>query len=127
MEKIVILGNGGHAKVIISILEKQKRFEIVGVTDPDDRCETLGIKYLGTDDVLEKLYYNERIKYAAIGVGQINRADLRKKIVNKALEIGFIFPAIISSRAIINEYVQIENGTVVMDGVVINPGTLIGK
>jgi len=124
-EKIVVIGGGGHAKVIISILKKIERFEIVGFTDPEEAGPVLGAEYLGTDEILQELYANG-VKNAVIGLGQIKSSVVRRKLVKMIQEIGFDSPAIISPRAIINEEVSIGEGTVVMDGAVINSGTIIG-
>lgn len=125
-EKIVIIGGGGHAKVVISILKKLNTFEIVGFTELEKKNNILGIKYLGTDEVLKDLF-NDGIKNAVIGLGQIKSSEIRKKIVKFTGEIGFIFPSIISPNSIVNEEVIIGDGTIVMDGVVINSGSEIGN
>ena len=124
--KIVIIGGGGHAKVIISILKKLNSFEIVGYTDLENKGEILGVSYLGNDDILNSLFSNGVIN-AVIGLGQIKSTALRRKIVDICKSIGFNFPTIISPNAIINEDVSIGNGTVVMDGVTINSGSTIGE
>jgi UDP-perosamine 4-acetyltransferase len=127
MDKIVVVGGGGHGKVVISIIQKIDDYEIVGYTDVENKGEILGIKYLGNDKILEELFLNKNIKNAAIGIGQIKNVEARKDTIEKLTEIGFEFPVIISPDATINEDVKIGNGTVVMDGVVINTGTEIGK
>lgn len=124
-DKIIVIGGGGHAKVIISIIKKLKNFEIVGYTDLENKGSLLGIIYLGIDDNLYNLSKNG-IRYAALGIGQIKSTFSRERVVQNALEVGFIFPPIISPNSILNEEVEIGNGTVVMDGVVINCGTRIG-
>lgn len=126
MKKIVVIGGGGHAKVIISILKKLGDFEITGYTDTTDKGILLGISYLGTDDFLSKLFTTDT-KHAVIGIGQLKSSLIRNKIITKVKKNGFEFPAIISPTAIINEEVEIGEGTVVMDGVVINSGTRIGS
>ncbi len=126
MEKIVVIGGGGHAKVIISILKKLGNYEIVGFTDNQNKTPLLKIPYLGDDTQLEALFKNG-VTNAAIGVGQIKFSDKRKDIVKFLARIGFRFPAIISPGALINEDVQIGKGTVVMDGVIINSGSRIGE
>ena len=125
-EKILIIGGGGHAKVVISLLKKLNNYEIVGFTELEKKNNILGIKYLGTDEVLKDLF-NDGIKNAVIGLGQIKSSEIRKKIVKFASEIGFKFPSIISPNSIVNEEVIIGDGTIVMDGVVINSGSEIGK
>lgn len=126
MEKIIIIGGGGHAKVLISVIKKSLLFEVVGYVDLIEQGEILVAKYLGNDHKL-KDFYSEGIGNAAIGVGQVNVSQKRYEIVDKLKEIGFTFPAIISKDAIVNEDVLIEEGTQVFDGVVINSGSRIGK
>lgn len=125
-EKIVVIGGGGHAKVIISILKKLNNYEIVGYTDIESKGDILGIEYLGKDDKLNSLF-SEGIINAVIGLGQIKSSALRRKIVDFCNSIDFNLPAIISPNAIINEDVRIGKGTVVMDGVTINSGSTIGE
>jgi UDP-perosamine 4-acetyltransferase len=125
-DKIVVIGGGGHAKVIISILKKLNHYDIVGYTDPENKGEILGILYLGNDDRLNSLF-SDGVINAVIGLGQIKSAALRRKVVDMCKSIGFNLPGIISPDAIINEDVRIGNGTVVMDGVTINSGSTIGE
>ncbi len=123
-QKIVVIGGGGHAKVVISILKRMTEFEIVGFTELEKKEDILGIPYLG-DDLVLKNYYKKGITKAALGLGQIKSADQRTRIVDFLQGIGFEFPTIVSTKSIINEEVLIGQGTVVMDGVVINSGTKI--
>jgi sugar O-acyltransferase (sialic acid O-acetyltransferase NeuD family) len=127
MDRIVVIGGGGHAKVIISILKKLDNFEIFGYVDKIDKGKILGVKYLGTDEILEDLYKNQSINNAAIGIGQLKDVSLRREIVKRVVNIGYSFPEIISPNAILNEDVEISNGSVVMDGVVITTGTKVGS
>jgi len=43
--KLILIGGGGHCKVVISILKKLKTFDIVGIIDKEDR---IGDRVLGT-------------------------------------------------------------------------------
>lgn len=127
MDKIVVVGGGGHAKVIISILKKLDKHTIFGYTDKIDKGNILEIPYLGNDNILENLANKKNIKNVVIGVGQIASNTTRLSIYNKLSDLGFSFPTIISPNATINEEVSIGKGTVVMDGVVINSGSEIGN
>ena len=126
MEKIIIIGGGGHAKVLISVIKKSLFFEVAGYVDFNDHNKILGAQYLGNDYNLNEIFSHGIIN-AAIGVGQVNVTQKRFNIVKMVKEIGFIFPPIISKDAIMNEDVLIEEGSQVFDGVVINSGTRIGK
>jgi sugar O-acyltransferase (sialic acid O-acetyltransferase NeuD family) len=127
MVKIVIIGGGGHAKVVISIVKKLNLYEIDGYVDKIDKGQLLGIEYLGGDDILPVLFNRDKTRYAAIGIGQLKDSSLRRKISQQLIEIGYKLPPIISPSAIINEDVEIGDGSVVMDGVIVNPGTIIGR
>jgi len=126
MEKIIVIGGGGHAKVIIAILMKLNKYEVVGYTDISDNGLILGIPFLGKDDKLQTIF-DSGIHNAVIGVGQIKSSVHKKRISEMLIDVGFKLPPIISPNCILNEDVKIGNGTVVMDGVVINSGARIGK
>ncbi len=124
MKEIIIIGGGGHAKVLISVLKKDKAFKVLGYTDVKSAGDILGVPYLGTDAELEELFAGG-IKYAAMGIGKITVEDKRQIIKEKVDKIGFKFPPIISKDAIVNEEVRIDDGVQIFDGVVINSGTQI--
>jgi len=126
MDKIVVIGGGGHTKVVISILKKINTYEIVGYTDVKNRGEILGVQYIGNDSILKNLYKNG-IKNAVLGLGFIKSNKTRKNVLEEINNIDFHYPAIISNNAVINENVTTGMGTVIMDGVVINSGTKIGN
>ncbi len=126
MENIIVIGGGGHAKVVISILKKIDRFNILGYSELEDYGPLLNINYLGNDDLVIDNYADKSMS-VVLGVGQIKSPELRKHLVKKYINAGFNFPAIISSHAIVNEAVTVGNGTVVMDNVVINTGSIIGN
>ena len=125
--KIVVIGGGGHAKVLISILKEINKYNILGYTDISSKGEILGVKYLGNDSVLKELAKNFAQIFAAIGVGQNNLSNIRSSIIKRILGYGYEFPVIISPNAIVHEDVTIKKGTMVFDGVVINSGTKIGE
>ncbi len=126
MENIIIIGGGGHAKVVISILKKLRTYNILGFSELESSNPILGIEYLGNDNFVINKYKNSSTNIA-LGIGQIKTTKLREKLVSKYLDSGFIFPAIVSPTAIINEAVDVGNGTVVMDNVVINTCSKIGN
>lgn len=126
IKKVVIVGGGNYSKVVISVLKQIKSFEIVGYTDIKDNGEILGIKYLGKDDVLRKLFTRSKIKSAVIGIGQLHNANVKKKVILELKHIGYNFPVVISSTAFVNEEVTIGEGTIVRNNAVINVSSKIG-
>ena len=126
MIKIIVIGGGGHAKVLISILKKNAEYEVIGYTDPEDKGTLLGIPYLGKDEVIPSVMANANVQFAAMGVGSVNVNGYREMVFSNIKSFGIEFPAIISKDAIVNEEVEIGDGTVVFDGAVINSGSRIG-
>lgn len=126
-ENLIIIGGGGHAKVLISVIKKIEAFNMAGYTDSADRGDILGVKYLGNDSLLEEIRNNLSVNSAVIGVGMININIERENIFNRLKKIGFNLPKIVSPTSVINECVSIDEGSIVMDGVIINSGSTVGK
>lgn len=126
MTPIVVLGGGGHAKVVIAIL-KQTGHQVLGYTDQQDRGPILSVPYLGTDAKLPGLRREFPSCGAVVGVGKTDLGTRRMALQSEALALGFEFPAIVSRHAVINEDVLLGPGTVVMDGAVVNSGTEVGR
>jgi sugar O-acyltransferase (sialic acid O-acetyltransferase NeuD family) len=127
MKDIVIIGGGGHAKVIASVLKRHPLWNPIGYLDVVNKGHLLELPYLGTDEMLPRIMKEQEVFNAVIGIGQIQNIEARKKIVRKIEGVGISLPAIVSSRALVNEDVKIGNGTVIMDGVIIQPGVKIGN
>lgn len=122
MEKIVIVGAGSHAHVIIQILRETKKYEIVGCVDSHgEMCRNIPI--IGNDSALDNLY-RKGVRNAVIAIGN-NR--IRRKLFEMCKKIGFCMPSIISVNSLIADDVQVGEGTVVMPGAIINTGSRIGK
>ena len=80
MDDIVLIGGGGHCKSVIDVIEREDRFNIVGIVDKVGLAgsEVLGYPVIGNDsDItnLAKIY-----KYALITVGQVKSPLLRIKL-----------------------------------------------
>ena len=126
-KKIVLIGGGGHCKVVISILKKLDNFEIIGIVDNYKSDSFIsGIKIIGTDDDLKDIYKSS-IHNALITVGSIKDNTKRYKLFNMAREIGYNFPVIISPEAVVDKSVRVDKGTVIMPGCIVNIDSSIGK
>lgn len=124
MEDIVIIGFGGHAKVIADSIEQSEKYNIVGYTDVEKSKSNYS--YIGSDEGLISLF-QKGVRKAVIGLGYLGKSSLRDKLVSFAKEIGYEFPVIRDSTAIISSDVVIEEGTYIGKNAVINAGSKIGK
>lgn len=127
MNDILIIGGGGHAKVLASILKKHQEWNPIGYTDPDDNGPLLSLPYLGTDDMIKSLIIDRTLKYAAIGIGIIGSPNHREEVIDKVQALGLSFPPVYSPNAVVNEDVKIADGSIIMDGAVIQPGVRLGS
>ena len=102
---IHIIGNGGHSRVVQSILNKQyKGFQV-----HENHMEFI---HTGIDNVS-----------VVIAVGN-NRS--RKKIKESLSHIELVFPNVISEHAVISDDVDLGQGNVICTGAVIESGCTIG-
>jgi sugar O-acyltransferase (sialic acid O-acetyltransferase NeuD family) len=128
LEKLLLIGAGGHALSCIDVIEQNKSFQISGLIGlPEQKGKDfLGYTILGSDDELFGLF--KSYKYALISLGHIHSAERRINLYQQIKKIGFIFPsAIISPFAYVSPHAKLGEGTIVMHGAVINAGVSIGN
>jgi sugar O-acyltransferase (sialic acid O-acetyltransferase NeuD family) len=126
LDEIIVIGGGGHAKVLVSGLKKSGTYKIIGYTDKTDRGSILGVPYLGKDDILAELKEENKKCQAAIGLGTVGKTEERRRLKDLLDGLGFELPAIISEHALVGEEVTLGDGTVIFDGAIINPGSTVG-
>lgn len=112
---VSLLGAGGHAKVILDILESCD-LPVNGLYDDRLVGERFGYPIKG-----RLLETNGRTGYFLIALGD---NAIRKKVAIK-LELQFI--SLSDRSAIVSPTVRLGKGTVIMPGTVVNAGTVIGE
>jgi sugar O-acyltransferase (sialic acid O-acetyltransferase NeuD family) len=126
-KKIILIGGGGHAKSCIDVIEQENKFEIAGILDIEAKIgqKILGYEIIGTDIDIENLC---KEKYCfLITLGQIGSADKRIEIHSKLLKYEAKIATIISPLAYVSRHSKIEQGTIIMHGVIVNAGVCIGE
>ena len=127
MKNIVIIGSGGHAKVIIDIVEKEGKYNIVGLLDKNcNNRKTLGYYIIGNEESLPHIIEKHNISGGIVAIGD---NFIRSKIVENVKEIypRFKFVVAIHPESILAKDVSIGEGTVVMASSIINPSCTIGN
>jgi sugar O-acyltransferase (sialic acid O-acetyltransferase NeuD family) len=125
--KIVVVGGGGQAKVIINTLNKLGNYQILGYTDLRDKGTLLGAEYLGNDDVLPGILKEHLNCKAVIGIGSVQISNKREQVYKMLKEIGYSLPVIVSKDAIVNEGVSLGEGTVILEQAIVNVSSKIGR
>lgn len=110
--KIIVIGAGGHAKVIIEVIRAAGHYDILGLIDPGEIRSLLGVPVLGDDAQVASLY-QRGVRTAVVALGN-NR--LRQEIGTQLCAVGFDLPALVHPGACLSPSARIEGGAVVMCG-----------
>lgn len=126
---ILCVGGGGHAKVVLSVLKKDRPDMSVAVLDSNrDKtgASVQGYPVIGDDSMLEECAKAGCGRFI-MGLGMTDLPSPRASVFEKILKKGFAAVTVIDSSAIIAGDAEIGPGAVVMPGVVVNPGAVIGE
>ncbi|HYX27072.1 MAG TPA: acetyltransferase [Pyrinomonadaceae bacterium] len=125
--QLVLWGASDHATVVADVIRQQGVYDIIGYLD-DVRPERAGEAFCGATVLGGReqlpLLRGRGISHVVMAFGDNQRRlNLGALVLNEGCELATaVHPA-----AIIAADVRIGHGTVVMAGVVINPGTVIGQ
>lgn len=123
---MIILGAGGHSKVLIDALRLEPE-KILGITDADLGKKgqlLLNILVIGGDEEIMK-YPADTIRLVN-GVGSVRVNPLRRQLYEQFKTRGYRFASIVHPYAIIAADVVLSEGVQVMAGAIIQPGCHIG-
>jgi UDP-perosamine 4-acetyltransferase len=128
MLRVIGLGAGGHAKVVIDILSLIGDFDIVGLLDPKRDLwgtELLGVPVLGSDELLSEIQ-DQGVSHAFIGLGGSADTNPRRQLYEMACGRGLKIVNAVHPRAIIASSAEIGKGPTVLAGAVINAAARLG-
>lgn len=123
---VIILGAGGHAKVLIESLRKNN-VEIIGLTTPDMPAghKIYGVNVLGDDKIISH-YSPEKVDLVN-GVGVVACSSRRWEISRYFRHSGYSFAPIIHSSVIVPSDISLASGVQLMAGSIFQPGVSIGQ
>lgn len=121
---LILIGGGGHSKVLVSTLLLQHR-KVLGFVDLKPALRPLlGVTGLGNDNAVF-LHSPDQVRLVN-GVGSIDSTLSHKMVYEKFRERGFVFESVIHPSAIIAREVEIEDSVQVMAGAIVQPGVSLG-
>ena len=127
MEKIVFLGGGGHFGSVYDSLDRRQYSDVVLLDQPHRLGEIIyGVPVVGSDEDLDKLYI-QGFRCAFISVGSVGGSSIRKSLYERAQRVGYSFPCIVDSTAIVSRQgTNISGGVFIGKGTIVNIGASIG-
>ena len=121
--RIIIIGAGGHGKVVYDAIISQGKYTVVGFVDATVAIDTVVInnsKVIASQEAIQTL--KDKADYFIVAIGN---NEVRKKLFDIAKQ--FLKPAvIIHSSAVIGSDVKIGEGSVVLANAVINAFSDVG-
>lgn len=123
---VIVIGGGGHAKVLIDTLLLSNSIVLGYVAPADQREKTvLGVKWIGDDESLLTEHAPESVQLVN-GIGSVGVGTLRKKVYDRFKAAGFTFATVIHPSAILSPSAKLAEGVQVLAGVVVQAESSIG-
>lgn len=124
---VILLGAGGHAKVVLDLLQALDR-QILGICDPTLAAQGAkawrGLPVLGDDHAVEQ-YAPADIELAN-GTGSLPGSRLRRRLHAQFTRQGYRFALLVHPSAIVGSGVELGQGVQIMAGVIVQADTYIG-
>ncbi|MBZ9616145.1 NeuD/PglB/VioB family sugar acetyltransferase [Clostridium estertheticum] len=122
MSDLLIIGAGGHGRVVLETAELEGKWDnIKFLDDKTDVDMVLDHKIIGKMDDYKR--FSGKYEYAIVCIGDNEK---RLKLIKDILKVGYKVPVIIHHKAFVSEYSEVGNGSVILAGVVINTGAKVG-
>lgn len=129
MKPVMIIGAGGHAKVLADSLLACGR-HVIGFTSGqaliDGPHELLpGLRVLGTDDLLSA--HSPRDIDLVNGLGGIDCSGRRRNVQERLESLGWSFSGVRHPSALVSRFAEIDTDVQLLAGSVVQVGARIGK
>lgn len=124
---VIIVGAGGHAKVLVDALLASGR-EIIGLTDPKvaKGTEVLADTFvLGNDDIISS--YDPNDVELVCGLGSVSKTLSRDRLYVHFSNLGYRFAIVSHPSAIISRHAEIGEGCQIMAGAVVQCGVRLAE
>lgn len=124
----VILGAGGHARVLIDALQTDPAIRIAGALDTDTTLwgKTISdVRVLGGDAELAKLP-PQGVTHFVVGVGSTGDSQARRRVFAAGLAAGLKPLTVRHGTVVCSPFAQVADGAQLLPGCIVNTGAQIG-
>lgn len=125
----IILGAGGHARVLIDALQSAGTTNSLGILDAGTGfagTTIFGVPVLGDDGLLPTLARNGTRRFV-VAVGSIGDWSARRRLFDQAVALGLSPLTVIHPRSVISPWAEIGPGSQILACAVVNAGARLGK
>ncbi|MEZ4731768.1 MAG: acetyltransferase [Caldilineaceae bacterium] len=127
-KRCIILGGGGHARVLIDCIHNMGDCQIHGILDPNQQLWgqlILDVRVLGGDELLAELA-NQQVNCFAVGVGGVGNNRPRQQLFELGLAHGLSPLLVKHSSALCSQWAEIGEGAQLLVNCIVNAGAKLG-
>ena len=124
---VIVLGAGGHAKVLINALQLAG-IRIAGIVDTDPGkhgISLLGVRVLGGEEAISQ--HDPAQVRLVNGVGAVGLPEKRRRLFESFKKRGYTFQSVLHPSAVISSDVVLGEGVQIMAGEIVQPGARVGQ
>jgi UDP-perosamine 4-acetyltransferase len=127
-ESLLVLGSGGHAGVVIDIVDAVGGYEIIGMASDDDDPSRIvaGRPILSDLDGMGR-FRAEGIRHVAIGIGGWTDNEARRTVYEEAVGLGFDPVTLVHPSASVAPGAAVGRGSVICAGAILATGVKVGE
>lgn len=129
MTRCIILGGGGHARVLVDLMRAAGLGDPEGILDADEArwgASLDGIPILGGDDLLPKVC-EDGVSSFVVGLGSARDTGPRRRLFELALEHGVEPLSLRHPSAVCSGAATIGPGCQLLPGSIVNAGASLGS
>ena len=128
MSATILLGAGGHARVLVDCLLASDAVQVEGILDPDESTwgrEIWGVRVLGGEELMAALKARG-VEGFIVAVGSAKDTRPRQRAYDNALRIGLKPVAVRHPAAICSGRIYLGQGVQLLAGAIVNAGARLG-
>lgn len=127
--RTLILGGGGHTRVIIDCMQGEEVLKFSAILDPNSSLwgqNIQGVPVLGGDELIPELVEKGANRFV-VGLGGTSDNQSRRRLFDLARSAGLEPLTLRHPRSFCSPFAQIGEGSVLFPASVVNAGAVIGK
>ncbi|MBI4513599.1 MAG: NeuD/PglB/VioB family sugar acetyltransferase [Gemmatimonadetes bacterium] len=127
--RCVVLGGGGHARVVIDAIQASGEATTVAILDADRSrwgTELQGVPITGGDDQLAAVLASG-VTHFVVGIGSVRDTGPRRRLFERASACGLTALLVRHPSAVSSPWARMGGGSVLLANAVVNAGATVGE